>query len=58
MASESSQKQGANEDPGRATDPDAWTRAFQEKLLYILGRFPATATLNDKYLALAYSVRD
>jgi glucan phosphorylase len=25
---------------------------------YVLGRFPATATANDKYLALAYSVRD
>ena len=58
MDSESSEKQRAHEEPRRATDPDAWTRAFQENLFYVLGRFSATATLNDKYLALAYSVRD
>src|SRR5262245_62975224 len=58
MGSESSQKQRAHDDPRRVTDPDAWTRAFQENLFYVLGRFPATATINDKYLALSYSVRD
>ncbi len=40
------------------TDVEAWKRAFRENLFYVLGRFPATATANDKYLALAYSVRD
>ncbi|MGK2858433.1 MAG: glycogen/starch/alpha-glucan phosphorylase [Thermoanaerobaculia bacterium] len=42
----------------RGTDVDAWKRAFQENLFYSLGRFPATATMNDRYLALAFSVRD
>jgi glycogen phosphorylase len=50
--------QGSQSKPAHARAPDAWARAFQEKLFYVLGRFPATATLNDKYLALAYSVRD
>ena len=40
------------------TDVESWKRAFQRNLFYVLGRFPATATANDKYLALAYSVRD
>ncbi len=39
-------------------DVEAWKRAFRRNLFYVLGRFPATATANDKYLALAYSVRD
>ncbi|MFA6957271.1 MAG: glycogen/starch/alpha-glucan phosphorylase [Thermoanaerobaculia bacterium] len=42
----------------RGTDVDAWKRAFHDNLFYALGRFPAAATLNDKYLALALSVRD
>jgi starch phosphorylase len=40
------------------TDVAAWKEAFRRNLFYVLGRFPATATANDKYLALAYSVRD
>ncbi len=40
------------------SDVEAWKRAFRGNLFYVLGRFPATATANDKYLALAYSVRD
>src|SRR5215475_10029773 len=40
------------------TAVDIWKRVFAEHLFYVLGRFPATATANDKYLALAYSVRD
>jgi starch phosphorylase len=46
------------DDTRRGTDTEAWRRAFRENLFYVLGRFPATATANDKYLALAYSVRD
>ena len=42
----------------RGTDVEAWKRAFRENLFYSLGRFPATSSMNDKYLALAYSVRD
>ena len=45
-------------DPRRGMDLESWKRAFQDKLFYVLGRFPATATLNDQYLALAYAVRD
>jgi starch phosphorylase len=41
-----------------ATDVEAWKQAFRKNLFYVLGRFLATATTNDKYLALAYSVRD
>jgi starch phosphorylase len=33
-------------------------RAYRRKLYNLLGRFPAVATRNDKYLALAYAVRD
>ncbi len=52
--------------PSAAPADDARTRrvveavkaAFQDKLFSMLGRFPALATRNDKYLALAYAVRD
>jgi starch phosphorylase len=43
---------------GGRTDIEDWKRAFQRNLFNVLGRFPATATANDKYLALAYSVRE
>ena len=33
-------------------------RSIAEKLYYAIGRFPAVATRNDQYLALAYAVRD
>ncbi|MGO1076064.1 glycogen/starch/alpha-glucan phosphorylase [Inquilinus sp. CA228] len=46
------------DDVGGDTEVEAWKRAFHRNLYYVLGRFPATATANDKYLALAYSVRD
>jgi starch phosphorylase len=46
-----------DEMPG-GSDVEEWKRAFHRNLFYVLGRFPATATANDKYLALAYSVRD
>jgi starch phosphorylase len=32
--------------------------AYRRKLYNLLGRFPAVATRNDKYLALSYAVRD
>ena len=37
---------------------DDFSRSITEKLFYTLARFPAVATLNDKYLAVAYAVRD
>ena len=58
MAIEQLQDSAATDDQHRGTDVEAWKRAFRENLFYVLGRFPATATANDNYLALAYSVRD
>ncbi len=45
-------------DPRSATTVKALKRAFHDALLYHLARFPAVATRNDKYLALAHAVRD
>ncbi len=39
-------------------DNEAIKRAFLDKLFYIQGKFPKLATLNDYYMALAYTVRD
>jgi glycogen phosphorylase len=36
----------------------AISRAFVENLFYVQGKFPAIATKNDLYMALAYTVRD
>ncbi|HEY5909548.1 MAG TPA: glycogen/starch/alpha-glucan phosphorylase [Verrucomicrobiae bacterium] len=33
-------------------------RAFRENLYYLQARFPAVATRNDNYMALAYTIRD
>ncbi len=33
-------------------------RAIADNLYYLQGKLPQTATINDYYLALAYSVRD
>ena len=33
-------------------------RAFLENVLYVQGKFPVLATMNDYYLALAHTVRD
>ena len=41
-----------------ATTVEAIKRDYREKLFSMLGRFPATATRNDRYLALAYVIRD
>jgi starch phosphorylase len=35
-----------------------WKRSIAEKLYYTLARFPAVATANDRYLAVALAVRD
>ena len=47
-----------NDDVRTGLSAAAFQEAFTENLLYVLGRFPAVATPNDRYLALAYSVRD
>jgi starch phosphorylase len=36
----------------------AFKRAFLDNLFFVQGRFPAVATPNDNYMALAYTVRD
>ncbi|HXE75758.1 MAG TPA: glycogen/starch/alpha-glucan phosphorylase [Candidatus Xenobia bacterium] len=46
------------EDVRTGLSPDAFKRAFRDNLFYLLGRFPEVATRNDKYMALAYTVRD
>ena len=37
---------------------DALKRAFDDNLFYLQGRFYDVATLNDLYIAAAYTVRD
>ena len=58
MATEHLQSPAKTNNMDDSTNVEGWKRAFQRNLFYVLGRFPATATANDKYLALAYSVRD
>jgi len=62
MAKRADAKTGANgdtvDDVRTGLTSHAFQKAFTENLLYVLGRFPAVATANDKYLALAYAVRD
>ncbi|GMV06537.1 MAG: alpha-1,4 glucan phosphorylase [Gemmatimonadota bacterium] len=40
------------------TTPEALAQAIKDNLFYIQGRVPRTATLNDWYMAVAYTVRD
>jgi starch phosphorylase len=58
MAGDDLQARPMTETLHGGTDVESWKRAFRRKLFSELGRFPATATRNDMYLALAYSVRD
>ncbi len=58
MATEHLQSPAKTNNIDDRTNVEGWKRAFQRNLFYVLGRFPATATANDKYLALAHSVRD
>lgn len=58
MAIEDRGMRAAADDTRPGTDLEAWTRAFRRNLYSFLGRFPVTATTNDKYQALAYSVRE
>jgi starch phosphorylase len=48
--SDSSVRTGLSEDSIR--------RAFLDNLFYVQGRFPEVASLDDKYKALAYTIRD
>lgn len=46
------------DDPRTGLSPGAITQDFCDNLTYHQARFPAVATLNDRYMALAYAVRD
>ncbi|HMM44512.1 MAG TPA: glycogen/starch/alpha-glucan phosphorylase [Candidatus Macondimonas sp.] len=46
------------EDERTGLDKDVIKRAFLDHLFFSQGKFPALATMNDYYLALAYTVRD
>ncbi len=48
----------ALEDNRLALDKEAIKNAFLDALFYMQGKFPALATNNDYYMALAYAVRD
>jgi starch phosphorylase len=45
-------------DDRTALSKDALKNAFLDNLFYVQGKFPALATKNDYYMALAYAVRD
>src|ERR1044072_7095517 len=47
-----------SEDVRSGLSPATIARAFRDNLAYLQARFPAVATRNDHYIALAYSVRD
>ncbi|EKQ69765.1 glycogen/starch/alpha-glucan phosphorylase [Leptolyngbyaceae cyanobacterium JSC-12] len=46
------------EDDRTGLDIETLKRAFLDNLFYIQGKFPAIASQNDYYMALAYTVRD
>jgi starch phosphorylase len=46
------------EDERTGMTKEAFKHAFLDNLLYAQGKFPALATRNDYYQALAYAVRD
>ena len=41
-----------------ALSADALAESFLENLLFVQGRSPSRATVNDLYMALAHTVRD
>src|ERR1700721_2232284 len=46
------------EEDRTALSKEALKNAFLDDLFYVQGKFPALATRNDYYMALAYAVRD
>ncbi len=46
------------QDDHTALSKDAIKNAFLDDLFYMQGKFPALATSNDYYMALAYAIRD
>ena len=45
-------------DDRTALGKDAIKSSFLDDLFYVQGKFPALATENDYYMALAYAIRD
>jgi glycogen phosphorylase len=56
--SRKSRPQEEVEDVRTGRGVEALKQAFRDNLFYIQGRHPRTATRNDLYMAVAYSVRD
>jgi starch phosphorylase len=50
--------QGSHEEIFTGTSPNVIARAILENLYHVQGRVPQIATLNDWYMALAYTIRD
>jgi starch phosphorylase len=57
-SSRKSRPQKEGEDVRTGLSVDALKQAFRDNLFYIQGLHPRAATRNDRYLAVAYSVRD
>jgi len=53
-----SKNQSTTEDDRTGESVATLTRAIADNMFYVQGKFPATATENDAYLAVAYTVRD
>src|SRR3977135_63273 len=47
-----------DDDDRTALSKDALKNSFLDDLFYVQGKFPALATKNDYYMALAFAVRD
>jgi starch phosphorylase len=52
------QAPGGAEDKRTGLHPSTIQQAYQDNLYYLLARFPGVDTRNDRYMALAYTVRD
>jgi starch phosphorylase len=57
-AAKSPRPKRAEESTRTGLSPETISRAFLDNLYYVQGRFPAVATRNDHYMALANTVRD
>ena len=58
MKHEECESGGTIEDDRTGLDVETLKRAFIDNLFYVQGKFEASATRNDYYMALAYTVRD
>ncbi len=55
---DSDRRNSADEDERTGLNVENLKRALADNLFYMQGKFPAIATKNDFYMALAYTVRD